>query len=83
MGRYAIEERFLRNLPARCLGITLVPDIPFGNGQIIYRDDVDAQTLEVMGCAAQAVPFWLSAAGASRRRLCLADSRRWRPYLAS
>ena len=48
----AIEERFLRNFPPCCLGVTLVSEIPFENGQIVCRDGVDAKTLEVMSYAA-------------------------------
>jgi hypothetical protein len=47
-----IEERFLRNFPPCCLGVTLVPEIPFENGQIVCRDSVDAKTVEVMSYAA-------------------------------
>lgn len=49
----AIEERFLRNFPPCCLGVTLVSEIPFEHGQIVYRDGVDAKTLEVMGYASK------------------------------
>jgi hypothetical protein len=62
----AIEQRFLCNLPSSCWGITLVSEGLFGGGQLICRDDLDAETLEVMGHAAKTVPFWLNAAGASR-----------------
>jgi hypothetical protein len=49
----AIEERFLPNFPPCCLGVTLVSEIPFDNGQIVCRDGVDAEgTLEVMSHAA-------------------------------
>lgn len=48
----AIEERFLRNFPPCCLGVTVVSEIPFENGQIVCRDGVDAKTLEVMSYAA-------------------------------
>src|SRR5712664_2292826 len=47
-----IEERFLRNFPQCCLGVTLVSEIPFENGQIVCRDGVDVKTLEVMSYAA-------------------------------
>jgi hypothetical protein len=43
-----IEERFLCNFPPCCLGVALVSEIPFENGQIVCRDGVDAKTLEVM-----------------------------------
>jgi hypothetical protein len=46
-----IEERFLRNFPLCCLGVTLVSEFPFDNAQIVYRDGVDAKTLEVMSYA--------------------------------
>ena len=46
-----IEERFLRNFPPCSLGVTLVSEIPFENGQIVCRDGVDAKTLEVMSYA--------------------------------
>jgi hypothetical protein len=49
----AIEERFLRNFPPCYLGVTLVSEIPFDNGQIVCRDGVDAKTLEVMRYAAK------------------------------
>jgi len=51
LGR-AIEERFLRNFLPCCLGVTLVSEMPFENGQIVCRDGVDAKTLEVMSYAA-------------------------------
>jgi hypothetical protein len=35
-----IEERFLPNFPPCCLGVTLVSEIPFDNGQIVCRDGV-------------------------------------------
>lgn len=47
-----IEERFLPNFPPCCLGVALVSEIPFDNGQIVCRDGVDAKTLEVMSHAA-------------------------------
>lgn len=34
------------------LGVTLVSEIPFENGQIVCRDGVDVKTLEVMSYAA-------------------------------
>jgi hypothetical protein len=48
----SIEERFLPNFPPYCLGVTLVPDIPVGGGQIVFQDSVDAETLQLMGYAA-------------------------------
>ena len=48
-----IEDRFLRNFPPCCQGVTLVSEIPFDNGQIVCRDGVDAKTLEVMTYAAK------------------------------
>jgi hypothetical protein len=48
----AIEQRFLRNFPPCCSGVTLVSEIPFESGQIVCRDAVDAKTLEVMSYAA-------------------------------
>jgi hypothetical protein len=57
----AIEQRFLRTLPPCCLGVTLVSDGLFGGGQLICRDGLDAETLEMMGHAANYVPFSLSA----------------------
>ena len=51
LGR-AIEEHFLRNSLPCCLGVTLVSEMPFDNGQIVCRDGVDVKTLEVMSYAA-------------------------------
>jgi hypothetical protein len=48
-----IEERFLCNFPRCCLGLVLVPETPFGNGQIVLQDNLDVETLEVMSYAAQ------------------------------
>jgi hypothetical protein len=42
----AIEQRYLRNFPSCCLGVTLVPEIPFESGQIVCQDNLDAKTLE-------------------------------------
>ena len=43
-----IEERFLNNLPARCLGVTLLSDIPGGVGHVIYRDGLGEGALKAM-----------------------------------
>jgi len=47
-----IEERFLPNFPACCLGVTLLSESPFGSGQIVARDGLDAPALSVMSHAA-------------------------------
>jgi hypothetical protein len=49
-----------RNFPPCCLGVTLVSEMPFENGQIVCRDSVDAKTVEVMSYAASFLdsPFW-------------------------
>jgi hypothetical protein len=49
-----IEERFLPNFPPCCLGVTLLSEIPSGNGQIILREGMDVATMNAMAHAADA-----------------------------
>ncbi len=52
-----IEERFLANFPACCLGLLLLSEIPVGIGYVIAQNELDAKTLDALRIGAPDVAY--------------------------